>query len=487
MSRLRRIITFMGVSAPVSTSFRFTVITDNSGLSDPNQFIIPTTGDGYNYNVVTSEQSLTGQTGNVTLSWSTPGTYEVEITGDFPRIYFNNSGDKLKITEINAWGNIIWTSFQGAFFGCSNLDVTAPDVPNLSSVSDLSVCFGLCNNLENNNGSISNWNVSNVTNMRFLFSNSPFNQDIGGWTVSNVTNMIGVFSGNSVFNQDISNWDVSNVTTMVDMFSDTIFNQNISSWDVSSVTNMSSMFLRSSVFNQPINSWDVSSVNNMSSMFHSAGFNQPINSWNVSNVTDMSLMFVDNQLFDQNIGGWTVSSVNNMSGMFSNSTAFNGDISSWNVSSVTNMSQMFQESRFNQDISSWNVSSVTNMSQMFAGNQFFDQLLNFDPTGWTGTAFTSGGVNMDGMFSDTTSVSAMSLENYTDTLVSFANIVKNNGGWLTNVLENQVGRSFDDSRGGGDNFEFASDARNYLLDIFGDLTTDWGPGSEWAITGDTVV
>jgi hypothetical protein len=79
MSRLRRIITFMGVSAPVSTSFRFTVITDNSGLSDPNQFIIPTTGGGYNYNVVTSEQSLTGQTGNVTLSWSTPGTYEVEI------------------------------------------------------------------------------------------------------------------------------------------------------------------------------------------------------------------------------------------------------------------------------------------------------------------------------------------------------------------------------------------------------------------------
>ncbi|GIR27126.1 MAG: hypothetical protein CM15mP42_00760 [Methanobacteriota archaeon] len=42
------------------------------------------------------------------------------------------------------------------------------------------------------------------------------------------------------FNQDISDWDVSNVVDMKYMFfSADSFNQDISDWDVSSVTNMS--------------------------------------------------------------------------------------------------------------------------------------------------------------------------------------------------------------------------------------------------------
>ena len=34
---------------------------------------------------------------------------------------------------------------------------------------------------------ISGWNVSNVTNMSWMFANSPFNQNITGWDVLNVT------------------------------------------------------------------------------------------------------------------------------------------------------------------------------------------------------------------------------------------------------------------------------------------------------------
>ena len=37
-------------------------------------------------------------------------------------------------------------------------------------------------------------------------------------------------------------WDVSNVTNMGDMFSESQFNGDISNWDVSNVTNMSGMF-----------------------------------------------------------------------------------------------------------------------------------------------------------------------------------------------------------------------------------------------------
>ena len=60
------------------------------------------------------------------------------------------------------------------------------------------------------NGDISNWDLSNVTNMGFMFSESQFNGDISNWDVSNVTNMIGMFY-KSQFNGDISKWDVSNV------------------------------------------------------------------------------------------------------------------------------------------------------------------------------------------------------------------------------------------------------------------------------------
>jgi surface protein len=38
----------------------------------------------------------------------------------------------------------------------------------------------------NFNGDISNWDVSNVTNMNYLFNDSQFNGDISNWDVSNV-------------------------------------------------------------------------------------------------------------------------------------------------------------------------------------------------------------------------------------------------------------------------------------------------------------
>ena len=47
--------------------------------------------------------------------------------------------------------------------------------------------------------------VSNVTDMSYLFMNIPFEGDISQWNVSKVTNMRGMF-WQSDFNADISNW-----------------------------------------------------------------------------------------------------------------------------------------------------------------------------------------------------------------------------------------------------------------------------------------
>ena len=115
---------------------------------------------------------------------------------------------------------------------------------------------------------LSAWDVSNVTNMEFMFATGCF-QLFGNeyWDVSNVTNMIGMFTGNQSFNSDLSNWDVSNVTNMGSMFGGAIsFNQDISSWDVSNVINMEQMFVGQvgldSQYNQDLSSWDINSVTN---------------------------------------------------------------------------------------------------------------------------------------------------------------------------------------------------------------------------------
>ena len=96
------------------------------------------------------------------------------------------------------------------------------------------------------------------------------------------------------FNQPLNKWNVSNVTNMRWVFSDaTSFNQPLNNWNVSKVTDMGGMFAKALSFNQPLNNWDVSKVKYMYDMFYDASsFNQPLNNWNVSNdVTDMQLMF----------------------------------------------------------------------------------------------------------------------------------------------------------------------------------------------------
>jgi surface protein len=499
------------IDASGPTSFLIEVKTDNMGVSSNNQFIIPTYNMGYtySYNVVTSAQTLTNVTGTTTLTWPTPGTYEVEISGNFPIIKFGSSSDKLKITKIKRWGDIVWRSFDYSFFNCSNLDVTATDTPNLNSLSPgfpwLRGMFQGCESLVNANGSIGLWNLGNANNIGSMFANcSNFNVNLNNWDVSNITSMGGLFGECYIYNQPLSNWDVSNVIDMQGTFAwTTAFNQDLSNWDVSSVLYMNNLFYGSGFNNSSIGNWDVSSVQQMGSMFaqtlnfnqslnlwntinvqnmgamfqNAFAFNSDISNWNTSNVVSMQYMFNTALNFNQDLSNWDVSNVTNFTSMFENAFAFNVDLSSWSVSSAVNMSNMFKSANsFNQQISSWDISNVTNMSSMFESAASYDQLLIFNPATWSGTAYGTGGVNMNSMFKN----SGMSTENYTDTLSNFASLIDGfyGGGWINNTFANQTNMTFDTSRPGpvGSSFTSASDARDYLLLI-----------ASWLISGDNVI
>ena len=135
-----------------------------------------------------------------------------------------------------------------------------------------------------------NWlDVSNITDMSYLFSNTIFDGNISKWNVSNVRNMSYMFS-DSLFNSYISNWDVSNVTDTAYMFEHSKFNQDISKWDVSNVVTMEGMFSKS-VFNGDISKWDVSNVTDTTYMFQQSKFNHDISKWYLPKIKYFSAMF----------------------------------------------------------------------------------------------------------------------------------------------------------------------------------------------------
>jgi surface protein len=442
-----------------TNDFRLTFVT--TGANNIISFNMTNTNGvsiNWDYNGTNVTDSVTNNalTQTVSKTYSSAGTYVVNITGTSISAFACNAG-KTFLTTIVQFGNLGITDFNNAFNGCTKL----VNVPNYIpiNVSNGGGMFIGCTLL--NHPNISSWfttGTPNFPNMEAFFSGcTSFNQNISNWNVSSVTFMKTMFNGCTSFNQNISNWDVSSVNNMQEMFSGaTAFNNGgvALSWGnkTSNVTTMQSMFFACPSFNSDISSWNVSSVTNMNSMFVKAyAFNKNIGNWNVSSVTNMNAMFSNATAFNQNISNWDVSSVTNMNAMFGNVTAFNNggvslswgnktskvtimqsmfdgcsifnsDISSWNTSSVTNMVRMFGGAKaFNQNISNWNFSSVTDMNGMFSGATAFNQnISNWDVSSVTNmnamflnaTAFNNDGVALS-WGNKTSNVVNMSLMFYT--------------------------------------------------------------------------
>lgn len=236
---------FKTASGGSEAEFIMLVKTDNAGISASNQFIIPISGTGYNYDVDWGDGNFSANvTSGVQHTYASAGTYTIKISGLFPRIYFNGAGgsDAQKLLEIQNWGIIAWgPDIRDSFEGCVNMQLTASDVPDLSSTSNMQNFYNACTIFAGNN-SMQNWNVSTIGNLNYVFQNTQFNIDISSWNTNNLQNMRQTFQ-NTPFNHDISSWNVGKVATFVQCFYGCSINQNLGAWSLkTSGTNLSNIF-----------------------------------------------------------------------------------------------------------------------------------------------------------------------------------------------------------------------------------------------------
>jgi surface protein len=202
-------------------AFLFTLLFVGNSFAQSGDFVtkwnLATTGSG-----ATQLTIGTSTSGTVSYSWtevggsgSGSGTFSgspLTITGlptgatirlrisrtNFKRIFLNASTDKVRLLDIEQWGTTAWENMQNAFFGCSNLNITATDIPNLDSMSTTTTrmdqMFQDCRKLSSI-PNINSWNVSKITVMTSLFNGCTlFNQNIGDWNIVNVVGMVNMLN-----------------------------------------------------------------------------------------------------------------------------------------------------------------------------------------------------------------------------------------------------------------------------------------------------
>ena len=200
-----------GGAAPVNPDFVSTWDTTKAGSVSDTVILPLLSGGTYSGTIDWGDGGPTSvlSYANRTHVYASSGTYTITISGTIEGWQFANLGDKAKITDITNWGNLTITT-DAAFYGCSNLDISATDAPTISTTS-LASMFRNCTSLTTPD--FSNWDVSSVENFGFfLRSASSANPNVESWDMSSATN-IGQFGRlTNAFDQNLENWDIANVT-----------------------------------------------------------------------------------------------------------------------------------------------------------------------------------------------------------------------------------------------------------------------------------
>ena len=165
------------------------------------------------------------------------GVHEIQITGSFPRIYFNNVGDKLKVLSVLNWGDTGFTSLNNMFWGCSNLVSATSFSANTTGVTSTTRAFRDCTALTT--------------------------VDVSGFDTSNAGIVQGMFRGcTSLTTVDVSGFDATKFSIIQSMFQDCPLSTglDVSSWQIPLVTSapdfMKGSGMDTAVYDQTLINWE---------------------------------------------------------------------------------------------------------------------------------------------------------------------------------------------------------------------------------------
>lgn len=158
MRRMMLLATACAAAWSADPAFTLVVNTQIPGYTASSQFWLRLSG-AYTYDCRIdwgdgSLSTITAATDEELVhTYAVPGIHAIRITentvGGFPTINFNNFVEAAKVTQLANWGDVTWTTMYAAFYGCSNMVITATDAATAKtgSVTEFSAAWEGCTSL----------------------------------------------------------------------------------------------------------------------------------------------------------------------------------------------------------------------------------------------------------------------------------------------------------------------------------------------------
>lgn len=160
----------------------------------------------------------------------------------------------------SSWNLNSLTNGTHAFRGC---DLTTLNVSNWLPDSLTNPTYMFRENINFIGNGVENWNINPATTslLSMFYKCHPFSGDVSNWDVSNITNMAHAFAiiqPSTPVTLDVSNWNTQSLTSVAEMFSQSNIDFDPTNWDVSNITNFNNW-----TFNNGADNWDQTRLDNV--------------------------------------------------------------------------------------------------------------------------------------------------------------------------------------------------------------------------------
>lgn len=359
-------------------------------------------------------------------TYATADDYQIRISGSFPNIRFNNGGDRLKVISVEQLGDVGWSVFTNAFYGCENMESFTAGPCDTSGVGSFASAFRSWLNITAT-PNMTGLDTSSATLMGSMmrdWNNVVSPPNLTGWDTSNVSDMSGMMRGWSSMTSppNLSTFDTSSATSMSTMmlgWGSMTTAPDLSNFDTSNVTTMT--FMMDGWLNMTttpdLSGFVTSLVTSMSFMMR--GWNSmtaapDLSNFNTANVTTMASMMLG--WFDMtttpDLSSFNTAKVESMSTMMDNWNSMTSppDLTSFNTSLVTTMNTMMRgwnSMTSAPDLSGFDTGNVTDMGAMVSGwsSVTIDSAVGIQS--FDITALTSAAAMMSSSGMDTTAYDAL--------------------------------------------------------------------------------